>query len=172
MATETEDYAYSKKKNIDLDDEFAEFELFEEEVDHTADEFDTAVLNTAPKINQAFSGAVEEIKEGYAKTRFMCTDEMVVDRKGLVHTGFIFSAANYAAMVAVNEPTAVLAVAKTNFLAPIKVHDEVIFEASTPHKHSRKRLVTVVGWYHEIKFFEGEFSLVVLEHHPLALKLI
>jgi acyl-coenzyme A thioesterase PaaI-like protein len=36
------------------------------------------------------------------------TEEMAVDEYGLVHGGFTFGLADYAAMLAVNEPTVVL----------------------------------------------------------------
>ncbi|MDQ1341353.1 MAG: hypothetical protein QG567_2511, partial [Campylobacterota bacterium] len=93
-------------------------------------------------------------------------------KKGMIHSGFIFSSANFAAMAAVNMSTAIPVVSKTNFLAPISVNDEAVFEARELHKDTRKRVVKVVGYIHNIKFFDGEFTIVVLDHHPLSLKLV
>ena len=123
------------------------------------------------EINQSLSGTLEELEDGYARVLFTATQDMVVDRRGMIHSGFIFGAANYAAMAAVNISTAILAVSKTNFLAPLSVNDEAVFEATAQQKDTRKRNVMVVGYFNNIKFFEGEFTIVVLEHHPLSIKL-
>ena len=123
-------------------------------------------------LSRTVVGAVEEKSKGYAKIYFIPTEDMVANKKGMIHTGFIFGSANYAAIAAVNIPTAVLAVAKTNFLAPMKIGEHAVFEAFSPHKDSRKQNVKVIGYLHGIKFFEAEFAIIVLEHHPLSLKLI
>ena len=123
------------------------------------------------EVNQSLTGTLEELEEGYARVNFTATEDMVVDRRGMIHSGFIFGAANYAAMAAVNISTAILAVSKTNFLAPLSVNDEAVFEATALQKDTRKRNVMVVGYFNNIKFFEGEFTIVVLEHHPLSIKL-
>jgi len=123
-------------------------------------------------LDKALVGAIEERSEGYAKIYFIPTQEMVADKRGMIHAGFIFSSANYAAMVAINLPTAVLAVSKVNFLSPLKIGEHAVFEAFSPHKDLRKQNVRVVGYLHGIKFFEGEFVVIILEHHPLSLKLL
>ncbi|GHS89988.1 hypothetical protein FACS189487_11200 [Campylobacterota bacterium] len=115
---------------------------------------------------------IEDIQESYAKVRLLTTDEMAVDRRGLVHSGFVFAAANFAAIAAVNKPNVVLAVAKCNFLAPLKVEDEVIFEARAMQNTTRKRNVIVTGTIlSKIKVFEGEFAVVVTDRHTLSLQL-
>ena len=96
---------------------------------------------------------------------------MRVDHKDMINYGFIFSSATYAAMAAVNKPNSVLVVSKTNFLSPIAVGEDVYFEATSRQKDTRKRNVMVIGYLNNIKFFEGEFIILVLEHHPLSLKL-
>jgi len=44
---------------------------------------------------------------------------MAADARGLVHGGFTFGLADYAAMLAVNEPTVVLASAQTKLITPL-----------------------------------------------------
>jgi acyl-coenzyme A thioesterase PaaI-like protein len=44
---------------------------------------------------------------------------MAADQRGLVHGGFTFGLADYAAMVAVNDPNVVLGAAEVRFLAPV-----------------------------------------------------
>lgn len=152
-------------EEVDIEEEVVEAERTKKEV--SVDELATHYL-----ANQALVGVLDDIEVGYAKVIFTGTEDMAVDRRGMIHTGFIFGSANFAAMAAVNAPTAIPVVSKTNFLAPLSINDEAVFEARALQKDTRKRTVHVIGYVHNIKFFEGEFTVVVLEHHPLSLKLV
>lgn len=132
----------------------------------------TLPLRTHEMISHTFSGELDELREGLAKVSLITNEEMRADSYGLVHGGFVFSAADYAAMAAVNDPNVVLAGANTSFLAPVRVGDTVRFEAKVRHKDGRKREVNVVAWTHDIKVFEGTFKTVVLEKHVLKLDLM
>ncbi|MDR0665246.1 MAG: PaaI family thioesterase [Helicobacteraceae bacterium] len=129
-------------------------------------------LRTYNLINQVMCGYVEDIKDGYAKTRFIAVEDMSVDKRGLIHSGFVFSAANFAAAAAVNKSNVITATARCNFLAPLKIGDEVVFEANSLQTATRKRTVTVTGAIGKIKVFDGEFSLVITERHALSLNII
>lgn len=129
-------------------------------------------LNTHEKINKLLSGHINKLEVGFAEVVLETSDGMRADDLGLVHGGFIFSAADYAAMAAVNEPNVVLASCNCMFLAPVRVGDIVTFEATEHQKEGRKRNVTVRGFVHEIKVFEGEFKTVVTERHVLRLDLM
>lgn len=130
------------------------------------------ILKTHNAINQDLSGELVLIEHGYVEVRLTTTPEMAVDKLGLIHGGFLFSAADYAAMVAVNEQNVVLVASDCQFLSPVKLHDEVNFIARVRHKEGRKRNVNVVGYVHDIKVFEGEFKTVILDKHILRLKLL
>ena len=97
---------------------------------------------------------------------------MLADKHGLIHGGFIFSAADYAAMLAVNERNVVLVGSDCQFLSPVKFGDIVNFTAKVRHKEGRKRNVRVTGHVLDIKVFDGEFKTVVTERHVLKLKLM
>ncbi|WP_294921764.1 hotdog domain-containing protein [Sulfuricurvum sp.] len=129
-------------------------------------------LNTHERINTVYSGEVVKLESGYAKVSLDTIETMRADELGLVHGGFIFSAADFAAMAAVNEPNVVLASCNCLFLAPVRVGDNVTFEATEHQKEGRKRNVTVRGFVHDIKVFEGEFKTVVTERHVLRLDLM
>jgi len=129
-------------------------------------------LNTHERINTVYSGEILKLESGYSKVILETTEAMRADEVGLVHGGFIFSAADFAAMVAVNEPNVVLASSNCLFLAPVRVGDSVTFEATEHQKEGRKRNVTVRGFVHEIKVFEGEFKTVITERHVLRLDLL
>lgn len=130
------------------------------------------VLKTHNKINQDLSGELILIEQGYVEIRLVTLPEMVADEMGLIHGGFIFSAADYAAMAAVNEKNVVLVASDCQFLSPVKYGDTVEVVAKVRHKEGRKRNVQVEAYVHDIKVFEGEFKTVVLDRHVLKLKLV
>ena len=124
-------------------------------------------LQTHLKYNQKF-GRVVELKEDYAKVILEATEEMAVDDEGLIHGGFTFSAADFCAMAAINEPYVVLVRAvNVEFSAPVKVGDVVEFESQILMKEKRKVEVKVTGRLNEIKVFEGIFGCVILDRHVL-----
>ena len=129
-------------------------------------------LRTHQRIDQTLCGTLLELKPGYAKVKLETTKDMIVDEMGLVHGGFTFGAADFAAMAAVNEPNVVLVSSECRFLSPVKVGDVVIFEAKELYREARKRNIHVIGYFEDIKVFEGEFMAVVLERHVLKLKLV
>jgi acyl-CoA thioesterase len=112
-----------------------------------------------------------KLQVGYVEVKLVTSSEMVADELGLIHGGFIFSTADYAAMLAVNEKNVVLVASDCQFLSPVKFHDEVNFVAKVRQKEGRKRNVHVEGFVLDIKVFEGEFKTVITEKHVLKLKL-
>ncbi len=129
-------------------------------------------LQTHNRINTVYSGEIVKLERGYAKVILETHEAMIADEVGLIHGGFIFSAADYAAMASVNEPNVVLASSNCLFLSPVRYGDVVEFEATEHQKEGRKRNVTVRGYVHEIKVFEGEFKTVITEKHVLKLDLL
>ncbi|NCO01537.1 MAG: PaaI family thioesterase [Epsilonproteobacteria bacterium] len=140
--------------------------------DYREDEKDEVVLKTHEKINRYLNGEILKMENGYVETRLSTSEEMLADDQGLIHGGFIFSAADFAAMVAVNERNVVLVGSECQFLSPVKLRDDVNFVAKVRHKEGRKRNVHVTGHVFHIKVFEGEFKTVITERHVLKLKLL
>ena len=124
-------------------------------------------LNTHLEIDNSLSGKVVELKENYAKIELKTTDIMRADTKGLVHGGFTFSAADFAAMSAINEPNVVLTASESKFLAPVKVGDIVVFEATVINKDGKKSKVEVIGRVDSKKVFKGLFKTYSLDKHIL-----
>lgn len=139
--------------------------------DYREDE-EQVFIQTHERINQDLCGEVIKMEQGYVELRLTTTPEMVADDIGLIHGGFIFSSADYAAMLAVNERNVVLVASDCQFLSPVKFHDEVNFVARVRHKEGRKRNVHVEAFVLDIKVFEGEFKTVITERHVLKLKLL
>ena len=154
--------------------------MINEEIDDSAlddlqelhTETDQVIVKTHTKINEALNGEIIKLEVGYVEVRLTTLPEMVADDMGLIHGGFIFSAADYAAMVAVNERNVVLVASDCQFLSPVKLHDEVTVVARVRHKEGRKRNVHVEAFVLDIKVFEGEFKTVITERHVLKLNLL
>ena len=128
-------------------------------------------LKTHTKIRSNLCGTILKLDTGYSKTTLITTKEMILDDLGLIHSGFIFGAADYAAAVAVNEPNLVIIGSRSKFLAPAKIDDLIEFEAKAKFEDSRKREIKVSGFINEIKVYEGIFQAVVLEQHIFKTKI-
>ncbi|WP_345970947.1 hotdog domain-containing protein [Sulfurimonas sp. HSL1-6] len=126
------------------------------------------ILNTHLNIDTALCGNVITLDKGYAAVELETTPAMAADDKGLVHGGFIFGAADYAAMAAVNEPTVVLAGSSCRFLAPSQVGETLLFKAECLENDGKKYQITVNAYCGETKVFSGEFTAVVLPAHVLG----
>ena len=108
-----------------------------------------------------------EIGEGLARVELRPDDPMVVDHVGLVHGGFIFGLADYAAMLAVNDPNVVLGSAAVRFMKPVRKGDHVVATATTTAVNGKKHQVRVEARVDETAVFEGVFTCFVLETHVL-----
>ena len=133
---------------------------------------DQTSLYTHIKIDTNFSGEIVTMNPGYAKVVLDTIEVMRADEIGMVHGGFIFSAADFAAMAAVNEPNVVLASCTCLFLSPVRVGDQVTFIAEGHQKEGKKRTVQVKGYVYDIKVFEGEFKTIITDRHVLRLDLL
>ena len=122
---------------------------------------------THDKISPGLCGRPVELRDGYAKVVLDASAEMAADARGLVHCGFTFGLADYAAMLAVNEPTVVLASATTRFLGPVVAEDRLEAEATVERTEGRKRTVKVTVRCDGSPVMEGEFLAVVLDRHIL-----
>jgi acyl-coenzyme A thioesterase PaaI-like protein len=126
--------------------------------------------DTHHKIAPGLCGRPVELASGCARVVLETTVEMAADARGLVHGGFTFGLADYAAMLAVNEPTIVLASAETKFLGPVVVGDHLDAEASVVRTDGRKRWVKVVVRRDGVPVMEGEFLAVVPDRHILDVR--
>ena len=124
--------------------------------------------NTHLNIETSLCGKVIKLQEGYAEVLLHTTHQMVVDKEGLVHGGFIFGAADYAAMSAVNDPYVVLGSSSSKFIAPVKVGDVVLCKATVASEKGKKKVLEVQAFVSEKLVFEGSFTTFVLANHVLG----
>lgn len=122
---------------------------------------------THNRIDPELCGKAVEVSEGFSRVSLTTTQQMAADDSGLVHGGFIFGEADYAAMIAVNHPNVVLGGADVRFLKPVKVGETVIAEASVQAVNGKKQTVSVTVYRGTVPVFEGEFTCFVLDAHVL-----
>ncbi|WP_456396076.1 hotdog domain-containing protein [Desulfurobacterium sp.] len=125
------------------------------------------MISTHEKINRRLCGKPVKVAENMAEVILEMADEMAADEKGLVHGGFIFGLADYAAMLAVNHPNVVLGAATVKFLKPVKVGDKLKAVASVVEARGKKYKVMVKVKKGDDTVFEGEFIAIVPERHVL-----
>ena len=125
-------------------------------------------LDTHLEIDTSLCGKVIKLDDGYAEVLLHTTQKMRADKQGLVHGGFVFGAADYAAMSAVNDPFVVLGTSSCRFTAPVQVGDAVLCKAEVVEEKGKKRSVSVQAFVSEKLVFEGDFTTFVLEDHVLG----
>lgn len=126
--------------------------------------------NTHLGVDGALVGSVIELGEGAATCELACTEAMSVDDRGLVHGGFVFGLADYAAMCAVNDPLVVLGAAECRFVAPVAAGDRVTARARRAATSGRRHTVEVSCSVGETEVFSGTFTCFVLDQHVLETK--
>ncbi|RPH49607.1 MAG: PaaI family thioesterase [Desulfobacteraceae bacterium] len=125
-------------------------------------------IDTHNKIDRNLCGKPLETGEGFSRVELLLTENMAADESGLIHGGFVFGLADYAAMIAVNHPNVVLGSADVKFLKPLKKGDTVIAEARVENITGKKHTVRVTVENLKTKVFDGVFVCFVLEKHILS----
>ena len=120
------------------------------------------------RINQKLCGTPVRLEPGYCEVELVPGEEMAADDFGLVHGGFVFGMADYAAMLAVNDPNVVLGAAEVRFLKPCRQGERIMAEARVKEGKGKKRMVEVIVRGGADVVFEGNFTCFVLEEHVLA----
>lgn len=125
-------------------------------------------VKTHDKISEKLVGKPIEVVTGVrAVAELMATEDMVADASGLIHGGFTFGLADYAAMLAVNHPNVVLGSAQTRFTAPVMVGEKMKAEATVAKTEGRKSEVNVEVKVGDQKVFAGTFLCFTLDKHVL-----
>lgn len=102
-----------------------------------------------------------------ARVELETVPEMAADGRGLVHGGFVFGLADYAAMLAVDHPNVVLAGAEVRFLKPVVVGERLSASARAEEESGRKRRVRVEVRRGGETVMAGDFLCAVPERHVL-----
>ncbi|WP_027327063.1 hypothetical protein [Helicobacter pametensis] len=120
-------------------------------------------LSVCNALKPDLCGRIAKLTEEEAIIIFNPTKQMISDESNLIHSGFIFSAANYAAMCLVNQPNALTIKSEVQFLAPIEFEQEIIFLATIKQSNNRKYEIFVKGTLLDIKIFEALFHISLFD---------
>jgi acyl-coenzyme A thioesterase PaaI-like protein len=124
-------------------------------------------VNTHEKAVPRLLGTPVILEKGTAVVELTATEEMAVDDRGLVHGGFTFGLADYAAMLAVNDPLVVLGSADVKFTAPVKVGELMVATGVVEAVDSRRRDVSVEVSVGEKVVLKGTMTCYLLQRHVL-----
>ncbi len=119
------------------------------------------------QIDEKLCGTITSLEKNAATVEMKTTKVMSSDKQGLIHGGFIFGMADYAAMAAVNDPNVVLGSAETRFLKPVSLGQTVTAQAKVLEEKGKKRMVEVTVLQNSEPVFTGNFTCFVLENHIL-----
>ena len=125
-------------------------------------------IQTHQRINRECFGTPVYLEEGSSRVELHTVNSMAVDETGLVHGGYIFGLADYAAMIAVNHPNVVLGASDVKFLKPVRVGETVMAAATVETLQGKKQIVAVTVTRKEEVVFSGSFTCFVLGKHVLA----
>ena len=124
-------------------------------------------ITTHLGIDRNLCGTPTRVGDGEAQVELLTTAVMAADERGLVHGGFLFGLADYAAMLAVNDPNVVLGAAEVRFMKPNVVGDALVATARVTSEAGKKREVSVTVASGETEVFQGQFTCFVLPQHVL-----
>ncbi len=124
-------------------------------------------VQTHQGISGKLCGIPKELSLGRSVVSMTAIPVMAADDLGLVHGGFVFGMADYAAMLAVNDPNVVLGASETKFLKPVRVGEKLTATAVVTEDLGKKRIVNVTVCRDDTKILVGAFTCFVLEKHVL-----
>ena len=127
-----------------------------------------AEANTHLKTSKQWVGTPVELSEGKATVELETQQAMVVDEYNLVHGGFVFGLADYAAMLAINHPNVVLGGSSTRFLKPVIAGEKLRANAELTREEGKKKIVEVSVLRGDDIVFTSEFICFIPEKHVLA----
>ncbi len=120
-------------------------------------------------IDHRLCGEPVELSPGAATVVWTATTDAAADASGLVHGGFVFGVADYAAMLAVNLETVVLGSAEVRFTRPVVVGERLLARAQVEETSGRKRIVAVSVTRGEETVLSGRFTCLVPDRHVLLI---
>lgn len=124
-------------------------------------------IDTHRHIDPTLCGKPLTVEGGNSQVELVTTPQMAADEQGLVHGGFIFGTADYAAMIAVNHPHVVLGASDVKFLKPVRVGETVMAQAKIQEVKGKKYWVSVSVTKADEEVFQGMFTCFVLDKHVL-----
>jgi acyl-coenzyme A thioesterase PaaI-like protein len=119
-------------------------------------------------MSEALCGTPIALEPGQAIVELVARPEMAADAQGLVHGGFVFGLADYAAMLAVNQPNVVLGSAEVRLSAPVVVGERLRASARLLRVEGKKHIVEVDVARGAQSVLRGSFVCFVPAEHVLV----
>ena len=120
-------------------------------------------------VSAELCGTPLRLEPGTAVVELLTRPEMRADVRDLVHGGFVFGLADYAAMLAINEPHVVLGAAEVRLLAPVVVGERLRATAQLARVEGKKHFVEVEVLRGADPVLRGSFVCFVPAAHVLDL---
>ncbi|PAF54534.1 thioesterase [Helicobacter sp. 13S00482-2] len=122
------------------------------------------------KIDTSLCGDLTFLSKNSAQSIFIPKESMISD-DNMIHNGFIFNAASYVALCAINQKNSIIIGSEVKFFAPIELGHEINFRANAIQTESKKTEVRVEGFLLDIKIFDGAFYVVIFDKKLFKLRL-
>jgi acyl-coenzyme A thioesterase PaaI-like protein len=112
----------------------------------------------AGSITDPALGTAITVAPGFSRVELLTSGNMASPGSEFVRGGVVFAVADQAAMLALDQPGAVLQAAEVQFTRPVKVDELIVAEAHARIRHGKKRHVTVTVSQGTEKVLQGEFT--------------
>lgn len=120
-------------------------------------------LEVCKQLKPDLCGIIIQASKEEVVTKFQATKQMISDENDIIHSGFIFNAASYAAMCLVNQTYSLIIKSEVQFLAPLEFGQEMTFIATMRHSNNKQCEVVVKGSLLDIKIFEASFYISIFD---------
>jgi acyl-coenzyme A thioesterase PaaI-like protein len=100
---------------------------------------------------------------GYSRVELRTRVGMTAEGSDFVRGAVVFELADQAAMLALDEPSAVLEAADVRFVRPVGVDQLIFAEAHARMRIGKRRHIAVTVSQGKEKIFEGDFTVCVTE---------
>lgn len=119
---------------------------------------DTGAGTAGADVGPGAPGAAVAATPGYSRVELLTNSAMAAPGSEFVRGAVVFGVADHAAMLALDQPGAVLQAADVQFTRPVRVDELIVAEAHARIRHGKKRHVTVTVSQGTAKVLEGEFT--------------
>jgi acyl-coenzyme A thioesterase PaaI-like protein len=134
------------------------------ECGRTAENLADGAVNPAPGIAAPETVGLPVAREpGYGRVELRTSTTMFGSGSDFVRGAVVFALADHAAMLAVDEATAVLEAADVRFVRPVGADVAIVAEANARMRIGKRRHVAVTVSQGEEKIFEGDFTVCLSE---------
>jgi len=125
------------------------------------DKYNIKVLSSVQRLN---GYDILEIETGYAKILFRSENAQTYENSNVIFEGELYKAANFAALIAINEENTFVINSHVDFLSQVEVDvKEIVFEAKAVSSSLGKKFLEVKASVDDILLFLGNFTILKMD---------